>query len=66
MKKALFGPDGFQPGTTIEFAHLGRPLNYAPPNEKDPCLGIMIGGIPAGYKPKHQPVRGAPEVVIGP
>lgn len=54
MEKALLGPGGFQPGIAIDFAHSARPRNYSPCDDKDPCIGLMIGGTPAGYPSKHE------------
>jgi len=49
MEKALQGPDGFNPGTPIDFERFARPKAYSPRPKHDPCVGIMLGGI--GYKP---------------
>jgi hypothetical protein len=54
MKKALDGPDGFEPGNAIDFTYFARPLNYSPSNNKDPYAKIMTGGMPAGYIPEYQ------------
>ena len=54
MKRALIGPDGFQPGTAIDFAHFARPPNHSPAKNDDPCIGLMIGGVPAGYNSKYE------------
>jgi hypothetical protein len=66
MKKALLGPDGFQPGTAIDFAHFARPPNHPPPKEDDPCIGLMIGGSPSGYKSKYTHGDGKILHMIGP
>jgi len=66
MKKALLGPDGFHPGTAIDFAHFARPPNYSPPSDNDPCIAMMIGGVPAGYKTKYQHGTGQVMHVTGP
>lgn len=65
MKKAL-GPDGFKPGTAIDFAHFARPPNYTTPDDKNPCIGLMIGGSPAGYKSKYEHGSGSIMPMIGP
>lgn len=66
MKKALLGPDGFEPGTAIEFAHFARPPSHSPCDEKDACIGLMIGGTPAGYKSKYTHGDGQIMHMIGP
>ena len=65
MKRALTGPDGFKPGMAIDFGHFARPAGYSP-NVDDPCMGLMLGGIPAGYQPKFQPAPGGGQGMIGP
>ena len=66
MGKALLGPDGFESGTAIDFAHFARPPNYSTPSYKDPCVGLMIGGVPAGYKSKYKHGDGQNMHMTGP
>lgn len=66
MKRALLGPDGFQPGTAIDFAHFARPPNHPPPKEDNPCIGLMIGGSPLGYNSKYTHGDGKILHMIGP
>jgi hypothetical protein len=66
MKKALLGPEGFQPGIAIDFARFARPPNHSPPKEDNSCIGLMIGGIPAGYKSKYTHGDGKIMHMIGP
>ena len=66
MKKALTGPDGFNPGTAIDFAHFARPSNHSPCDDKDACISIMIGGVPAGYDFKYKHGAGQVMHMIGP
>jgi hypothetical protein len=66
MKKALLGPDGFKPGSAIDFVHFARPKDYLPSDDEDSCIGLMIGGSPAGYTPKYKPASGGGQGVIGP
>ena len=66
MEKALLGPDGFEPGTAIVFAHFARPPSHSPCDEKDACIGLMIGGTPAGYKSKYTHGDGQIMHMIGP
>lgn len=65
MKKALLCPVGFKPGTAIDFNHFARPASYSP-NPNDPCITLMLGGIPAGYQPKYQSAAKGGFGVIGP
>jgi hypothetical protein len=51
MTKALHGPDGFEPGTPIDFKRFARPVNYSPRPRNDACFARMLGGNPVGYKP---------------
>ena len=66
MKKALLGPDVFQPGTAIDFAHFARPPDYSPSDDKYPCIGLMIGGTPAGYDSKYMHSEGRIMHMVGP
>ena len=50
MNKALRGPDGFEPGTPIDFKRFARPTDYSPRSTDDPCMGLMLGGLPSGYE----------------
>jgi hypothetical protein len=58
MKKVLTGPDGFEPGSAIDFAHFARPPNHSPCDDKDACIAVLIGGTPAGYEAKYRPASG--------
>lgn len=51
MKKALQGPDGFEPGTPVDFGRFALPKTYSSRPKHDACMGNMLGGIPIGYKP---------------
>lgn len=66
MKKGRLGPDGLESGTAIDFAHFARSPNYWPPSDNDPCIGLMIGGMPAGYKSKYKHGDGQTMHMTGP
>lgn len=66
MKKALVGPNGFEPGVAIDFAHYARPEDYSPCDNNHPCIAMLIGGTPAGYKSKYKHGTGQVMHVIGP
>jgi hypothetical protein len=53
MAKALLGPDGFEPGTPIDFKRFARPVHYSPRLRNDACFARMLGGAPVGYKPTY-------------
>jgi hypothetical protein len=54
MRKALLGPDGFEPGTPIKFERFARPKDYVPVADEDSTMALMVGGAPWDYKPKWQ------------
>jgi hypothetical protein len=69
MKKALLGPDGFEPGTPIDFKRYARPIDYSPRSTEDAGFATMLGGNPVGYKPpsfKAGSSYGNKVVVLGP
>jgi hypothetical protein len=51
MNKALHGPDGFEPGTPIDFKRFARPTDYSSRSMDDACFSMMLGGNPVGYMP---------------
>jgi hypothetical protein len=58
MKKALLGPDGFEPGTPIDFKRFARPNDYVPRSTEDACTSMMLGGAPSGYMPAFEKAGG--------
>lgn len=68
MMEALLGADQFKPGSPIDFSTFALPDSPESARMKaDPCMALLLGGCPRGYKSKRQGVgKGKTMNIVGP